>query len=270
MYSSAVLRDHDSHRYFRITFTLFQVTIPTSIHPVTVQPSALHPSIHVACTAPECTPISPLLTLPVSQLPGLVRLVRCTQCQSSVFELYRPSIRLMFNSSHNVTKRFPSRCFFIKSAGLTVPRIFSILSSWFLFLLQPKVLCFHMHDCAAPASESQSACCCSICPDSHLSFVSKLSYRVGQSDGLTRTAYHAVVTPRCSVTPLSVLTTKLPRCVDQRASILQMSNASSSRNQQRQHRRVHRSAPCSLLVAAGTPTRHVACRVGIVRYVSDE
>ena len=46
-------------------------------------------------------------------------------------ELGRPSIRLMFNSSHNITKRFPSRCFVIKSAGLTVPRIFSILSSWF-------------------------------------------------------------------------------------------------------------------------------------------
>ena len=42
-------------------------------------------------------------------------------------EIGRPSIRFMFNSSHNNTKRFPSRCFVIKSAGLTVPRILSIL-----------------------------------------------------------------------------------------------------------------------------------------------
>ena len=46
-------------------------------------------------------------------------------------ELGRPSIRLMFNSSHNITKRFPPRCFVIKSAGLAVPQIFSILNSWF-------------------------------------------------------------------------------------------------------------------------------------------
>ena len=69
-----------------------------------------------------------------------------------------------------------------------------------------------------------------------------------------------ILIPRCSVTPLSVSTTKLPKCVDQRASILQMSSASSSGNQNRRHRRVHRSARCSLLVAAGTPTRHVVCR----------
>ena len=61
----------------------------------------------------------------------------CVVCSAAVrareaHEIYcRPSIRLMFNNSHNVTKRFPSRCFVIKSAGLTVPRIFSILSSWF-------------------------------------------------------------------------------------------------------------------------------------------
>ena len=33
-------------------------------------------------------------------------------------ELGRPPICLKFNSSHNITKRFPSRCFVIKSAGL--------------------------------------------------------------------------------------------------------------------------------------------------------
>ena len=46
-------------------------------------------------------------------------------------ELGRSSIRLVFNRSHNIIKRFTSICFVIKSAGLTVTRIFSILSSWF-------------------------------------------------------------------------------------------------------------------------------------------
>ena len=33
---------------------------------------------------------------------------------SFISELGRPSIRLIFNSSHNTKKRFPSRCFVIK------------------------------------------------------------------------------------------------------------------------------------------------------------
>ena len=38
-----------------------------------------------------------------------------------------------------------------------MPRIFSILGSWFFsLLLQLKVLRLHVFDCAAPASESQS------------------------------------------------------------------------------------------------------------------
>ena len=60
-------------------------------------------------------------------------------------------------------------------------------------------------------------------------------------------------TPRCSVTPPSVSTTRLPRCLDQRVSILQMSRASFSCNRLRHHRRVHRSSRCSLRSAAGTP-----------------
>ena len=85
MCSTAILCDHDSHRDFRVTFALLQslclivdhiddspsflhkstklvriqqITITTSIHPVTVEPNALYPSIHVSCTAPECTAIS--------------------------------------------------------------------------------------------------------------------------------------------------------------------------------------------------------------------
>ena len=62
-----------------------------------------------------------------------------------------------------------------------------------LFLLHPKVLCLHVFDSAAPAADSQPSCCCSVCPDSCGNLVSQLSYRVGQPDGLTRTAYQAVV-----------------------------------------------------------------------------
>ena len=85
MCSLAILRDRGSRLDFRITFALFQilrlivdhiddspiflhisttlirmqqVAIPTSIRAVTVQPSALYPSIHVSCMAPECTAIS--------------------------------------------------------------------------------------------------------------------------------------------------------------------------------------------------------------------
>ena len=52
----------------------------------------------------------------------------------------------------------------------------------------------------------------------------------------------SILTPRCSVTPPAVSTTRFPRCVDQHASILQMSSASFWRNKLRQHRSVHRSS----------------------------
>ena len=77
-----------------------------------------------------------------------------------------------------------------------------------------------------------------------------------------------VLTPRCSVTPPSVSTTRLPRCVDRRASTLQMPSVSFSGNQLRQHRGIHRSSRGSLRSAAGTPTRHVACGASIRRVKS--
>ena len=78
----------------------------------------------------------------------------------------------------------------------------------------------------------------------------------------------SILIPRCSSTPLSLWTTMLPRCVDQRASILHMWSVSSLGNWQRQRQRVHRSARCSLLVAVGTPS---TWRVEwVVQYVSDE
>ena len=89
-----------------------QVTIPTSIHPVTVR-------FHL-----------PLFVLPAARASE-AREMYSVSIVSFGAELGRPSTRLMFNSSLNITKRFPSRCFVIKSAGLIVPRIFSILSYWF-------------------------------------------------------------------------------------------------------------------------------------------
>ena len=107
-----------------------QVTIPTSIHPVFDQPSALFSSIHVSCMAPECTEISLAVARFTSVTAARAREAREMHSVPSVrfgAELARP--RLMFNSSHNITNRFRSRTFVVKSAGLTVPRIFSILSS---------------------------------------------------------------------------------------------------------------------------------------------
>ena len=118
-----------------------------------------------------------------------------------VAELGRPPMCLVFSKSHNIIRRFPSRHFVIESAGLTVPEIFSILSSRFFSLCCTQKTSSQRVGQAAPGAESQPACCCSICPDSYVSLVSQLSYRVGQLDGLTRTAYHVVVlkfrAPQC-------------------------------------------------------------------------
>ena len=77
---------------------------------------------------------------------------------SSGAALDRSLMWLMLNKLHNIVRRFPSRCFVIKSAGLIVPRIFSILGFLFCFsLLQPRVLRFHVFDgsnqfrCGEPA-----------------------------------------------------------------------------------------------------------------------
>ena len=161
MCSSAVYRDHDTHRDFRITFTLFQslrlivdqiddspsfspsqyqthqdaTNHNTNEHPSSYCPTICSVSIdHVSCMAPECTAIALAVACFNSVTATKAREAREMYSLSIVsfgVELGRPSIRLMFNSSHNITKRFPSRCFVIKSAGMTVPRIFSILNSWF-------------------------------------------------------------------------------------------------------------------------------------------
>ena len=109
-------------------------------------------------------------------------------------ELRCPPMCLIVSKLHNIVSPFPSKCFVIKPAGLIVPRIFWVLRSLFLlFLLQPEVLCFHVLDGATPSAERQPSYCCSICPDSRVGLVSQLTYRVGQSIGLARTADHATV-----------------------------------------------------------------------------
>ena len=219
--SLALLRDHDSRRNVwsaspssRICVPVLTVsaTRPTShhtdtrpvrmqqeiittvIHPAAVQQYAMSPSFHVSCSIPQGTTISLAAACRTSVIAARARdAPEMNSVSIAIFgaELGRPLMRLMLNKSHNIMKRFPSRRFVIKSAGFTVPRIFPILSSWFFFLLQPKVLCLHVFDGAPPTAESQPSCCCSIRPDSYVSLV--IPAGVGQPDGLTRTAYHAVV-----------------------------------------------------------------------------
>ena len=90
-------------------------------------PSSYCSSIHISCTA---------MSLAVARCSSVTAAKAREVCEMYAVsivilgaELGRPSIRLMLNSSHNVTKRVPSRCFVIKSAGLPVQRIFSIVSS---------------------------------------------------------------------------------------------------------------------------------------------
>ena len=178
-------------------------------------------------------------------------------------ELGRPSICLMFNSSHNVTRRFPSRCFVIKTAGLTEPRIFSILSSWFfsfccshkyfvsMCLIVPLPL--RRANPRAAAASVQTVLCVQVL----------VPYWPIQWLHWHSVPCCSILTLHCSVTPLS------PKYVVQHTNIVQMSKVSSSGNQQHQHQRVHRSPRCSLRVATGIPTRHVEYGEDIVRYVSD-
>ena len=98
-----------------------QVTIPTSIHQVTVQPSALYPSIHVSCMAPECTAI-PLAVARFTSVAAARTREACAMYSVAIVslgaELCRPSIRLMFNSSHYINKTFPTQMFRHQVCGI--------------------------------------------------------------------------------------------------------------------------------------------------------
>ena len=81
------------------------------------------------------------LTSVIAATAGDAREMYSVSIVSFGAELGRPPLCLMFNKSHNITKRFPSRCFVIKSAELTVPRIFfDPVLLVLLFLLHPTVL----------------------------------------------------------------------------------------------------------------------------------
>ena len=100
-----------------------------------------------------------------------------------------------------------------------------------------------MFDGAAPTAESHSSCCCSNGPDSYASLVYQLSYSVGHTDGLTRSVPRCgTLTRRCSVTLLSVSTTRLQRCTVRCADCLQRLSVVFSDIQLRRRRRVHRSS----------------------------
>ena len=144
----------------------------TVIHPAAVQWSALTLSVHVSWSTPKAPAMSLAAACRTSVSAVKARDAREMHSVSTVSfgaAFGRPLMRLMLNKSHSIITRFPSRCFVIKSAGLTVPRIFSILSSMVLLCL-PDVLRLHVFDGAAPAAECQPACCCSIRPDSYVFF----------------------------------------------------------------------------------------------------
>ena len=224
MYSSAILRGHDLHRDIRITFTLFQslrlivdliddsIRFPPQQYQTHQDATSHNTDEHPS----SCCPTICSLSIDPRFLHGSrfhsnftrrCSLYQCYSCQarearekylvsivSFGAELGRPFIRLMSQQFAQHHQTFPIQMFRHQVCGIDCasdlldPELLVLL-----FLVQPKVLRFHMLDCVAPASESLSASCCSICPDSYLSSVSKLSYRVGQSDGLTCTAYHAEI-----------------------------------------------------------------------------
>ena len=119
---------HVDSKYTRIP----TVTIIVTIHPALVQQSI--PSIHSPRSDPKDTAISFAAACFTNVIAARARDARVTYSVSIVSigpEFGRPLTCLMFNSSHSGVKRFLSRCFVIRSAGLTLPWIFSILSSWF-------------------------------------------------------------------------------------------------------------------------------------------
>ena len=110
---------------------------------------------------------------------------RRTLCKIASFgaEFGIPLMCLTFNSSHSFVKRFPSRCFVIRSAG------FNLEFLVFLLLLQPELLGFHVFDGATSTAESQPSCCCRVCPDSYANFVSQLLSQYSDSAPFSDTTF---------------------------------------------------------------------------------
>ena len=177
---------------------------------------------------------------------------------------------LMLSKSYNATKRFPSRCFVIRSAALTVPRMFSILSSWFFsFCGSQKYFCLHVFDGASPAAEDQPSCCCSVCPAREPRVPALVTCWPTRRSHSHSVPCCGTLIPRCSVTQL--LFCRRPSC---QGVLTDAQTSSRCRTPCFRatccvcDQRVHRSSRCALRSAAGTPTRRVACEVSVVRYVS--
>ena len=147
--------------------------------------------------------------------------VRCAQCPSSQFQNWTWSTADVFlaqQTEHHQTLSGPR--------GLTVPRIFSLLSSWF-FLLCCSHKYFGSMCLMAPlplkrASPRAAAACPRFVREPRVpALVSCWPNRWPHTRSVPCCS---APIPRCSVTPLFVSTIKLPRCVDRRASILRMSS----------------------------------------------
>ena len=176
------------------TIRMQQVMITTVIRPVIAQQLILCSSIHVSFSysAPESH----------SDFGRCCLSYQCRRCQGSrctwdVLSVHRYSFKtglgrplmcFLLSKSQSITKRFQIR------AWLTVPRIFSLLSSWFFSFCCSQKYCVSMCLMAPlPLQRASPRAAAASCPDSYVTLVSQFSYRVGQPDGHTRTAYHAVV-----------------------------------------------------------------------------
>ena len=108
---------HFDTRYTEIT----TVMIIVNIHPALVQQSA--PLIHTTLSDQEDTASSfaaACFTCVIAARARDARVIYSVSIVSFGAELGRPLTCLTFNSAHSVVKRFPFRCFVIRSAGLTV------------------------------------------------------------------------------------------------------------------------------------------------------
>ena len=218
------------------------------IHPALVQSSVS--LIQPTLSDPEDTAISFVAACFTSVIAARARDTRVmysVTIASFGAEFVGPLMCLTFNSSHCVVKRFPSRCFLIRSAELTLPRIFSILSSWFLSSVAARSTRFlyvwwRRSDCGEPAL---------VLLQRLSRFVRELRVPALVSYWPTQWPYsHSAPccrtrTQHYSATRLSASMTRLPRCVARRARILQMSSVSFGCTQLRLHLRVHHLSWCS-------------------------
>ena len=129
----------------RIMTTGTAVSDPQYHKPAAVQKSALHPSIQLSCSVSEYTAMSFVAACLTSVIAARARDAREMYSRSILnfgAELGRLPMCLLFNISHNIIKRFPSRCQVdgIDCATDLLDRELLVT----LLLLQPKILRFHV------------------------------------------------------------------------------------------------------------------------------